>query len=185
MIASVRSCLSRGGRPWGPTMKDPALLYDEDFVRWTETQAQALRAAARQSANQALDWEHLAEEVEDLGKSVRHALSSQLRRILHHLLKLEHSPAVDPRRGWKSSIRQARLEIAKLLRENPSLRPELPRLAAGALTDAVTLASADLEDFQELDAAVRTRLCQSSYSDEQILEDWFPPEPMQSAKERA
>src|SRR4051794_35522301 len=92
-------------------MKDPALLYDEDFIAWTKTQAAALRAAARRSTNQALDWEHLAEEVEDLGKSVRHALSSQLRRILRHLIKLEHSPSLDPRRGWKESIRGARMEF--------------------------------------------------------------------------
>jgi hypothetical protein len=167
-------------------MKDPALLYDEDFLAWTKQQAQALRAAAsggtnsRAGGNQPVDWEHLAEEVEDLGKSVRHALSSQLRRILHHLLKLEHSPAVDPRRGWKSSIRQARLEIAKLLRENPSLRPEMARLAAEELPDAIALASADLDDYRELDAAAQARLHQSDYAIEQVLGDWFPPELPQS-----
>jgi hypothetical protein len=165
-------------------MKDPALLYDEDFIAWTKTQAAALRAAARRSTNHALDWEHLAEEVEDLGKSVRHALSSQLRRVLRHLIKLEHSPSLDPRRGWKESIRGARMEIAKLLRENPSLRPELARLAAEALPDAIALAGADLDDYRELDAAAQARLRQSGYSVEQILEDWFPPEPAQSSDGR-
>ncbi|MGD9616567.1 MAG: DUF29 domain-containing protein [Alphaproteobacteria bacterium] len=162
-------------------MSDPRTLYDEDFIAWTRQQAAALRAAARRSTNRTLDWEHLAEEVENLGKPVRHVPSSQLRRILHHLLKLEHSPAVDPRRGWKRSVRQARLEIAKLLRENPSLKSEVARLAAEALTDAIALASADLDDYRELDAAARTRLRHSGYGVEQILGDWFPPEPRQSA----
>src|SRR3954452_4254252 len=120
-------------------MKDPALLYDEDFVLWTKMQEAALRAAARRSTNQTIDWEHLVEEVEDLGKSVRHELRSQLTRILHHLLKLEYSPAIDPRRGWKNSVRQARLEIAKLLGENPSLGPEVVRRAADELPDAIAL----------------------------------------------
>ena len=48
-----------------------------------------------------LDWENLAEEIEDLEKSVRRELQSQIRRVVRHLLKLEHSPAKDPRRGWE------------------------------------------------------------------------------------
>jgi len=35
-------------------------LYDEDFVRWTEEQAAALRQA--KGSNLPLDWENLAEE---------------------------------------------------------------------------------------------------------------------------
>ncbi len=52
-------------------MTDLKTLYDEDFVAWAEHQAEALRAAARGGSNQALDWENLAEEIEDLGKSLR------------------------------------------------------------------------------------------------------------------
>jgi hypothetical protein len=177
MIAPFTRCLTM-------MMKDPALLYEEDVVAWTKQQAQALRAATRGGTNQPLDWEHLAEEVEDLGKSVRRELRPQLARILHHLLKLEHSPAVDPRRGWKSSIRQARLDIAKLLRENSSLRPELARPAREELPDAIALASADLDDDRELDAATRARLHHSDCSVEQILGDWFPPEPPSPASDR-
>ncbi len=43
-------------------------LYDQDFVRWTEEQAAALRRA--KSSNQALDWENLAEEIESLGNRI-------------------------------------------------------------------------------------------------------------------
>jgi hypothetical protein len=42
-------------------------LYEEDFVRWTEQQAAALRAAARAGTNLPLDWENLAEEIDSLG----------------------------------------------------------------------------------------------------------------------
>ena len=61
-------------------------LYETDFIGWTEQQARLLRAAAAQRPNLSLDWDHLAEEVEDLGKSHRRALSSQIGLVIEHLL---------------------------------------------------------------------------------------------------
>ena len=99
-----------------------ARLYDEDFVRWTEAQAAALREAAGLATNSPLDWENLAEEIDSLGRSLRHELRSRLMVIVEHLLKLEHSPAVDPRRGWMETIDRERVVIEDLLQESPSLR---------------------------------------------------------------
>src|SRR5207237_8425800 len=106
-------------------MSDVKSLYDEDFVAWTQQQAKALRAAAGSRTNQPLDWENLAEEVEDLGKSVRREMGSQIRRIIRHLLKLQYSPAIDTRRGWFESITGARSEMEDILEQNPSLRSEV------------------------------------------------------------
>ncbi len=58
-----------------------------------------------------LDLENLAEEVESLGRSDLNTVRSQVRRIIEHLLKLEHSPASEPRIDWRSSVAQARDEI--------------------------------------------------------------------------
>jgi hypothetical protein len=55
-------------------------LYDEDFVRWTEEQAAALRQA--KGSNLPLDWENLAEQIASLGRSDRRELRSQITRIL-------------------------------------------------------------------------------------------------------
>jgi hypothetical protein len=159
------------------TMADTRTLYDEDFVAWTEQQAEALRSARRTGSNQQLDWENLAEEIEDLGRSVRRELRDQLTRIIHHLLKLQHSPAIDPRRGWRSSVRTARSEIAALLKENPSLQRELARFISEQLPGGPKLAAADLEDYGELEPQIRLRLLGTSYAVSQILDDWFPPEP--------
>ena len=87
-------------------MPKGAELYDQDFFLWTEEQAAALRRA--KSSNLPLDWENLAEEIESLGKSDRRELTSQIRRILRHLLKLEASPATRPHAGWRSTIIDAR-----------------------------------------------------------------------------
>jgi len=83
--------------------------YDTDFYGWTQQQAAALRAKDWA----ALDLAHLAEEVEDVGNSVRFALESQLVRLLLHLLKLTHDPATRPRRGWRVTVASAREEVAK------------------------------------------------------------------------
>ena len=99
-----------------------AQLYEEDFVRWTELQSSALRDAARVGTNLPLDWENLAEEVESLGRSQRHELRSRIAVILEHLLKLEYSPATDPRRGGMETIARERLDAERLLEDSPSLR---------------------------------------------------------------
>jgi hypothetical protein len=107
--------------------------YDEDFYTWTQTQAAALRA--KEFA--ALDVEHLAEEVESLGKSDRRAVESELRRLLLHLLKWRYDPAQDPRRGWRITIREARRQIGDLLDDSPSLRPHPARYLDRAYRVAV------------------------------------------------
>ncbi|MBV9389608.1 MAG: DUF29 family protein [Chroococcidiopsidaceae cyanobacterium CP_BM_ER_R8_30] len=63
-------------------------LYDSDFVLWSEKTAKALRD---RSFND-LDWDNLIDEIEQLGRNNKHALSSQLRRLLHHLLQWEYQP---------------------------------------------------------------------------------------------
>jgi hypothetical protein len=54
-------------------------LYDRDFYVWTREQAQALRA--RQAGANDLDWDRLAEEIEDLGSEQRNKVRSGVRLI--------------------------------------------------------------------------------------------------------
>src|SRR6266478_410792 len=109
-------------------MTDPKTLYEHDFAAWAHQQAEALRAAARGGSNQLLDWGNLAEEIESLGTSQRSALASHIMRIIQHLVKLEYSPSVEPRNGWRRTVRLARLQVQRRLKGNPSLRPELGQL---------------------------------------------------------
>jgi hypothetical protein len=153
------------------------MLYDDDFFAWTKQQAEALRAAAHTGSNLQLDWDNLAEEIEDLGRSNARGLRAHMMRIVQHFIKLEHSPAVDPRNSWRRSIRLARLQIEQLLEENPSLKREVRRLVRDVIKDGVQLAIIDLEEHAEIDARDFARLRRSSYTAEQILGDWFPPEP--------
>ena len=109
-------------------MADLKTLYETDTAAWSEEQAAALRAAARGGSNQLLDWENLAEEIEDLAKSLRRRLRSQIARIIQHQVKLEYSPAIAPRNGWRRTIRLARLDIDRVLEDSPSLKREISRL---------------------------------------------------------
>ena len=156
-------------------MTDPKRLYDEDFVLWAEQQAAALRAAARGGSNQLLDLENLAEEIADLGKSSRRELRNRLLVILEHLLKLEYSPAVDPRAGWRETIGRERSNIEDLLDESPSLKGELAGMIGTAATRAARVAAHSLAAHREAASAIPP----PRYSMDQILGDWFPPEPAQ------
>jgi hypothetical protein len=148
-------------------------LYEADFIGWTEQQAKALREAARHPTNLGLDWEHLAEEVEDSGRSYRRALASHVSTAIEHLLKLEFSPATEPRRGWRDRVRRARNEIEAWLEDEPGLRPRLPAIIEQEKPRAAKLAAQGLLDFDENAEGVHARL-RDMYSNEQILGDWFP-----------
>jgi len=158
-------------------MTDNNNLYDRDFVAWTEQQADALRSAARGATNLTLDWENLAEEVESLGRSDRRELRSQLYRIIRHLAKLQFSPAAEPRRGWRESIIDGRAEVELLLADSPSLRPQLEAFVADGTARAIKRALADLTEFGDIDAVRRGALSAAHYTVDEVLGDWFPPQP--------
>jgi hypothetical protein len=158
-------------------MPDVKTLYEQDFAAWAQQQAQALRAAARGGSNQQLDWEHLAEEIEDLGISQRHYLQSHIMRIIQHLAKLEYSPAVEPRNGWRRTVRLARIQIQRRLRDTPSLRSDLARFVADETSHGIEAAILDLEEHGEIDEIGARTLRRTHYTEEQVLGDWLPEEP--------
>lgn len=99
-------------------------LYDRDYYAWVQDQVEALR----QHRIEEVDWENVAEEIEDLGKSARHSVESQMVRALEHLLKLQYAGGTIRRnnaRGWELTIKDSRLVVRKLLDQNPSLSSQL------------------------------------------------------------
>ena len=153
-------------------MTDAERLYDQDFFLWTQEQAAALRRA--KTSNLPLDWENLAEEIESLGISQRAELNSQIRRIIRHLFKLEASGAADPRPGWRTTVRDARVEVEELLETSPSLRREIEGAVGKQTATAAKLAAGDLEDHGEPAGAVWARLEKGGFTAEEVLGDWFP-----------
>lgn len=96
-------------------------IYDLDLYAWAFDQSQHLR----RGQFTALDALNLAEEIEDLGNEIYNKLESALRITLMHLLKWDHQPGRRTR-SWTLSIRNGRLDAAKVLEKNPSLKARLP-----------------------------------------------------------
>lgn len=123
-------------------------LYDTDLVLWAERQAKALR---RRAGNE-VDWDNVAEEIESLGKSDRRDLASRIQVVLDHLIRLQASPATEPRRGWQRTLIVQRDGIHKLLDESPSLRPLVAGIIAAELPTAKRLALLALAEYEETPA---------------------------------
>lgn len=101
--------------------------YEADLSAWALEQAGHLRAGRWSH----LDATHIADEIEALSRSERHALTSALQVILLHLLKWDHQPARRTR-SWATSIRTQRLAVTDRLEDNPSLVPQAGDLIARA-----------------------------------------------------
>jgi hypothetical protein len=139
--------------------------YDDDLVGWAAANAALLRAG-RLSQVDAL---HLAEELEDLGKSERRSLTNHLGNLMLHLLKWQFQPGL---RGpsWRLSVNNARAAAAEILDDSPSLRPSLPAL----VNKAYPLARRNALAETGLPEATFPQDC--PYAIAQLLDDGFWPE---------
>ncbi len=113
-------------------------LYDQDFYAWANEQAALLRAGRLDAA----DIEHIAEEIESMGKMEKRELVSRLAVLLLHLLKWQLQPA---RRGasWEATITVQRDDLRDHLRDNPSLKAKLDEAIADAYRKASILAPSE------------------------------------------
>lgn len=100
-------------------------LYELDFFAWTTQQSRLLREGRAAEA----DFDHIAEEIEDMGRSRRQELRNRLAVLLLHLLKWQYQAPLRSQ-SWQSTIGEQRARIAEHLDENPSLRPGLPDAVA-------------------------------------------------------
>ena len=139
--------------------------YKKDINAWAYEQARLLRAGRFDL----IDVEHVAGEIEDVGKSEQRELTSRMAVLLAHLLKWKYQPE---RRGasWERTIRAQRKEISYALDESPSLAPKLqePHWLDMAWARAVAQAvnETGLDCFPDE--------CPWSIQDEVLSESWLP-----------
>lgn len=160
-------------------MSDAAELYERDFYAWTQDQAATLRAWPEKLRPNALDIEHLAEEIADLGGSQRSAAKSFTRQILVHLLKLRFHPAQSFRAHWREEVDNFRNQLEDVFAASPSLRAQRSELAATEWQRAARQTIRKLEDegFGREAAQIRQFTTGREYFDldAQVLDpDWFP-----------
>lgn len=140
--------------------------YTANFNLWIEQTAQLLRERRWHE----IDLEHLIEEVEDLGKSERRAIASQLTRLLLHLLKWQYQPQ---RRSdsWLDSITDARTQIELAIEDSPSLK----NYPVEQLEESYQRSRRQAAKQTGIQVSVFPEAC--PYSLELVLnEDWLPEE---------
>ena len=120
--------------------------YDKDVILWAQEQAALLRSGQFSQ----LDLEHLADEIEDVGKSEKRELASRMAVLLAHLLKWQHQPerrqeGGPSMRSWSDTIEHQRERIDLALKETPSLKAVLrdPDWQRATWIDATALAAHD------------------------------------------
>jgi Domain of unknown function DUF29 len=141
-------------------------LYETDYHRWLEEQAELLREGRLED----IDAINLIEEFDELAVGERASVESHAGTILEHLLKLQYSPAARPRRGWRLTVRKSRARLKTRL--TATLRTYLLQQLADAYADARDAALIGLE----VDRIAADQLpAECPYSLEQILDpDWLP-----------
>ena len=115
----------------------PDGLYERDALAWADHQSTLLRRlAAGEGVNEAVDWPHVIEEVQDVGLSELRACQSLLEQMLVHLIKLRTTPDSPAARHWRDEIRAFRHDMQR--RFTPSMRQRigLDRLYANAVERA-------------------------------------------------
>jgi len=140
-------------------------LYDRDFYAWANEQAGLLRAGRLSEA----DIEHIAEEIESMGRSEKRELVNQLTVVLLHLLKWQRQPTL---RGtsWRLTVEEQRNQIEDHLADNPSLKSAVQEAIVAAYRNALLGAARETG----LDHGLFPVIC--PWSLEQIMDLAFYPE---------
>lgn len=140
-------------------------LYESDFYTWSLQQTKLLR----EKSYDQVDWANLIEEIEDLGRSEYRALVSAIEQLCLHLLKWQYqkyyrSPS------WRQSIDKQRIQLERLLDENPGLKSRISEALTKGYKYGRKLAIK--ETF--LSEAVFPEVC--TYEWKQLIDEYFLPD---------
>ena len=139
-------------------------LCDLDFHAWANEQATLLWSRQFDQA----DIDHIAEEIESMGRSEKRELVNRLAVLLLHLLKWQHQPGLRGN-GWRLRIEEQRYRLGDHLADNPSLKAQLE----AAVRDAYQLALIGAE--RETGLARETFPPSCPYAFEQAIDADFWP----------
>ena len=139
--------------------------YERDFYAWANEQAALLRSGQWGRA----DVEHIALEIESMGKTEKRELVSRLAVLLAHLLKWRFQPGL---RGtsWRLTIEEQRYKVTDHIEDNPSLNA----MRDEAIATAYRYARVEAERETGLARSVFPTVCPWTY--DEIINEAFWPE---------
>jgi hypothetical protein len=146
-------------------MPSNVVAYESDFFAWTQEQARLLRAGEIPE----LDIENIAEELEDMGRSIRRELRNRLAVLTMHLLKWRYQPGFRSS-SWRGTIKEQRVQIADLLDESPSLKSVLAQDFSKIYRLSVS------EALRETGLAETTFPVECPFTPDQIMAEDFLPD---------
>ncbi len=106
----------------------PDDLYDRDILAWSRHQAELLRRVARGERVNEVDWEHVVEEIEDVGLSHLNDVQSHLRLMLVHLLKAHCWPESPAAGHWRGEIVSFQADAAQRFAPSMCQKIDVERL---------------------------------------------------------
>ncbi len=111
--------------------------YETDVIAWANEQA----AFIRSGRFDLLDLEHIADEIEDVGKSEQREFENRMALLLAHLIKWQYRPS-HRGKSWERTIKDQRTMLIRRLNKTHSLKPELenPEFWAESWADAARMA---------------------------------------------
>jgi hypothetical protein len=121
--------------------------YDTDVLTWAERQADLLRrVGAGEAINEQIDWDNLAEEIEDVGRSELRSCKSLLRQALRRMLKVEAWPLSRDAPSWRGDAIDFRRQAKDAF--TPSMRQRID--VAGLYADALAAMPETMDGQQPL-----------------------------------
>lgn len=149
-----------------------ANLYETDALIWTDTQIALLRAGKFDQ----LDVEHIISELGYQVRKDKNEVASRLRGLMAHLLKYQFQPQRRSK-SWLSTIHHHRQGILDVLKQMPSLRPQIDEYVAHNYPKAVRAAALDTH------MPASTFPQDNPYTTEQLLDENFFPDENEKAVE--
>jgi hypothetical protein len=139
--------------------------HEEDLYAWAMGNAHLLKEKKFIEA----DMANIVEELETLGRSTRRELSNRLSILIAHLLKWQYQTNLRCS-SWEITIINQRLDIKDVLKESPSLKPQIKGITPTAYTKALAIVRRESPlDLKSLPA-------KCPYTLKQCLDDDFYPE---------
>ncbi|WP_428484521.1 DUF29 domain-containing protein [Rhodopila sp.] len=111
----------------------PDGIYERDVLSWSQHQADLLRRLARGERVNDVDWEHVVEEIEDVGLSELHSVESYFDLMLVHLLKLHGWPNSQSVQHWRMELGSFQKNAARRFTPSMRQRIDLTKLYRDAL----------------------------------------------------